>query len=144
MPSATHEASNDPTARVAAEIQALHVQFEQWFAGSIDDFERIRSSMADDFTFISPRGDIVEPAALLGGLLASHGSMHIRIRIENVVVRWSSDSSVLATYEEWQDHPDYTAVRQSTVLFTEDESAPGGLLWRHVHETWKTPPPAGS
>ena len=141
MASGMHMASHDLTARVAAEIEALHLQFERWFAGSIDDFERIRSSMADDFTFISPDGDIVEPAALLAGLLASHGSMHIRIRIKKVIVRWSDESSILATYEEWQDHPEYTAARQSTVLFTEDESAPGGLLWRHVHETWKVPPP---
>jgi hypothetical protein len=126
---------------VAEEIEALHVQFEQWFAGSTDDFERIRSSMADDFTFISPGADVVESAALLAGLLASHGSIDIRIRIKNVTVRWSDESSILATYEEWQDHPGYTAARQSTVLFTEDESAPGGLLWRHVHETWKVPPP---
>jgi hypothetical protein len=126
---------------VAEEIEALHVQFEQWFAGSTDDFERIRSSMADDFTFSSPGADVVESAALLAGLLASHGSIDIRIRIKNVTVRWSDESSILATYEEWQDHPGYTAARQSTVLFTEDESAPGGLLWRHVHETWKVPPP---
>lgn len=129
------------TQRVTAEIEALHVEFEHWFAGSTDDFERIRTSLADDFTFISPAGDIVEPTDLLAGIRAAHGSRRIRIRIANVVVRWSRESTVLATYEEWQDHDDFTAARQSTVLFTEDEAAPGGLLWRHVHETWKVPPP---
>lgn len=128
--------------RVTAEIEALHIEFERWFAGSISSFERIRSSMADDFTFISPGGDVIEPDELLTGLHASHGSRQITIRIKNVIVRWSDESAVLATYEEWQDHPGYTAARQSTVLFTEYEAAPGGLLWRHVHETWKVPPPA--
>lgn len=129
------------TRRVTVEIETLHVEFERWFGGLSDDFERIQSSMADAFTFVAPGGDILERPELLAGLRASHDSRQIRIRIENVIVRWSSDSEVLATYEEWQDHPGYTAARQSTVLFTEDEAAPGGLLWRHVHETWKVPPP---
>jgi len=128
--------------RVTAEIEALHIEFERWFTGSSNDFERIRSSMADDFTFISPGGDVIEPLELLKSLHASHGSRQIAIRIENVTVRWSDESAVLATYEEWQDHPGYTAARQSTALFTQDEAAPGGLLWRHVQETWTVPPPA--
>ena len=142
MPSETDGADADLTQRVTAEIEALHVQFERWFAGSIDDFEPIRSSMADGFTFVSPGGDIIERAQLLPSLLASHGSRRVPIRIEHVVVRWSRDSAVLATYEEWQGHPGYTTARQSTVLFIEDESTPNGLLWSHVHETWKVPPPA--
>ena len=129
------------TRRVTAEVEALHVEFERWFGGQSDDFERIETSMADDFTFVSPSGDIIERRELLAGLRASHDSRQVPIRIENVAVRWSSDSEVLATYEEWQDHSGHTSARQSTVLFTEDETAPGGLLWRHVHETWKVPPP---
>lgn len=141
MPPEAHRADPELTQRIAAEVEALHVEFERWFAGSSDDFERIRSSMADGFTLISPAGDIVEHPELLAGLLASHGSRQISIRIENVVVRWSRRPAILATYEEWQDHPGYTTARQSTVLFVEDEAAPAGLLWRHVHETWKVPPP---
>jgi hypothetical protein len=141
MPSGAHGADRNLTRRVAAEIEALHVEFERWFAGSIDDFDRIRSSTAADFTLVTPGGDIIENAELLAGLLDSHGSRQIRIRIENVVVRWNSESGILATYEEWQDHAHYTAARQSTVLFSSDQAAPSGLLWRHVHETWKVPPP---
>ncbi len=129
------------TGRVAAEIEALHAEFERWFAGATDDFGRIRSSMADDFTFVSPGGDVVDAGPLLADLTAARGSRQMRIRIENVTVRWAGDSAVIASYEEWHDHTDYTTARQSTALLTEDEAAPRGLLWRHVHETWKIPPP---
>jgi hypothetical protein len=144
MPSGAHRADRNLTRRVAAEIEALHVEFERWFAGSTDDFERIRSSMAAGFTLVTPGGDVIEHTDLLAGLLDSHGSRQIRIRIENVVVRWSTGSGILATYEEWQEHAHYTAARQSTVLFTGDQAAPSGLLWRHLHETWKVPPPDDS
>ena len=43
--------------------------------------------------------------------------------------------SVLS-YQEWQELPDRTVVRISTVLFRESESAPGGVEWVHLHEGW--------
>ena len=64
-----------------------------------------------------------------------------QLSIENATVRWSGGGAVVATYEEWHDHADYTTARQSTVVFTLDDAAPGGLSWRLVHETWKIPPP---
>ena len=97
--------------------------------------------MADDFTFVSPGGDVVDAGPLLAHLSAARGSRQMRIRIENVTVRWAGDSAVIATYEEWHDDTDHTTARQSTALLTEDEAAPRGWLWRHVHETWKLPPP---
>ena len=127
--------------RVAAEIVALHQEFERWFRGESDDPRRMQSSIPPDFTFISPGADLVPADALISGLLDAHGSRQIRIRIENPVVRWSDGSAVLATYEEWHDHADYSTGRQSSVLFTIDADAPGGLKWRHVHETWIKPPP---
>lgn len=127
--------------QVTAEIVALHREFEQWFRGESDDPTRMAASIPADFTFISPGSEIVPADTLVAGLLTSHGNRQIRIRIENPVIRWSDDSAVLATYEEWHDHADYTTARQSTVLFTLDANAPGGLRWRHVHETWMQPPP---
>lgn len=127
--------------KVTAEIIALHREFERWFRGESDDPTRMEASIPADFTFISPGSEIVPADTLVAGLLASHGSRQIRIRIENPVIRWSDDSAVLATYEEWHDHADYRTARQSTALFTLDVNAPGGLRWRHVHETWMQPPP---
>ncbi|MCP3973537.1 MAG: hypothetical protein GY720_03475 [bacterium] len=127
--------------QVSAEIVALHNEFERWFRGESDDPTRMLASIPADFTFISPGSEVVPTDVLVAGLLASHGSRQIRIRIDNPIVRWSEGSAVLATYEEWHDHADYTTARQTTVLFTIDAAAPGGLRWRHVHETWIQPPP---
>lgn len=129
------------TEQVVAEIVALHREFESWFRGESDDSSRIQASIPPDFTFLSPGAEIVPADTLVAGLLDGHGSRQIRIRIENPVIRWSDGSAVLATYEEWHDHADYTTARQSTVLFTIDAAAPGGLRWRHVHETWIKAPP---
>ncbi len=127
--------------QVAAEIVALHREFELWFRGESDDPSRMEASIPADLMFISPGSELVPADKLVAGLLASRGSRQIRIRIENPVTRWSDGSAVLATYEEWHDHADYTTGRQTTVLFTLEAAAPGGLRWRHVHETWIQPPP---
>lgn len=126
---------------VTDEIEALHRVFEAWFSGELDDLHRVRLSLSNDFTFISPRGDTVGYEQLMEGLEQARGSRDIRIRIERPHVRWKAAHAVLATYEEWHDHADYSTGRQTTVLLSVEESTPGGLLWRHVHETWITPPP---
>ena len=126
---------------VAAEITALHVEFERWFRGESEDLERVDASLADDFTFLTPQGEVVCRPELLKALRAGRGARQIRIRIEKPTLRLNAADAVLATYEEWHEHADYTTARLSTVLFTHDEKAPGGLLWRHVHETWIIPPP---
>ena len=126
---------------VSEEIEVLHETFEAWFRGDLDDLRRVELALADDFTFISPRGDVVDRADLMAGLVAAKGGREMRIRIEEPTVTWRAAHAVLATYQEWHDHADYTTGRQTTVLFWIEESTPGGLLWRHVHETWITPPP---
>ncbi len=127
--------------RIAAEIAALHVEFERWLRGESDSFARIEASLASDFTIVPPGGGVVSLAPLLEGLRREHGERRIRIRIENVILRWHAGDAALATYEEWHDHEDYTTARAATVLFSVDRQAPGGLLWRHVHETFQIPPP---
>ncbi len=131
----------DLSSAVAAEIAALHVEFERWLRGESDDLGRIEASIGAGFTFISPRGDLVSRSQKLSNIREGHGARSIRIRIENPGVAWNEGDAVVATYEEWHDHAEYTTARISTVLLTRDDAAPGGFLWRHVHETWKIPPP---
>lgn len=126
---------------VTHEIVALHVEFEQWFRGDLENLNRVDVVLAEDFLFVSPRGDVVDRSAVLDGLRSGRGSRELQIRVENPTVRWHSGDVIVATYEEWHVHPDYTTSRLSTAVLTLDETAPGGLVWRHVHETWMTPPP---
>lgn len=126
---------------VFREVARLHDAFEDWFGGASRSLQSIDDALASDFTFISPRGDLVNRADLLAGLRSAHGSRSIRIRTENTAVLWRSGDVVMACYQEWHDHDDYTTTRQASVLFALDTTAPGGLRWQHVHETWVTPPP---
>ncbi|MGB0513945.1 MAG: hypothetical protein ACPGJE_03790 [Wenzhouxiangellaceae bacterium] len=57
--------------------------------------------------------------------------------IRDVRVVHASEEFVIARYQEWQRRDGETARgRLSTVVFSFDEAAPNGLIWRHVHETW--------
>ena len=125
-----------------SEIVALHRFFEAWLRGDETvDFSRVETSLAEDFTFLPPNGGVVNRTELLEGLRQSHGERQVRIRIENPVIRWAAGPAVLATYEEWHDHAEYTTARRSSALLTTDDGAPGGYVWRLVHETWMQPPP---
>lgn len=128
---------------VIVEIVGLHEFFESWLNGDdATDFSRVERALADDFTFLPPNGQTVSRDELLTGLREGFGRRPIQLRIERPAIRWHDDSAWLATYEEWHEHADYTTARRSSVLLTADDSAPGGLLWRLVHETWLRPPPA--
>ncbi len=129
------------TLEVEAEIKALHREFRSWFRGESNDISRMDGSFAAYFTFISPQGEMVDRAELMQNLRAGKGASRIDIQIDNVMVHWSEGDAIVASYEEIHVHADYKTVRQSTVLMTRDAKAPGGFLWRHVHETWKIPPP---
>lgn len=133
--------ADDVNTAVAAEIAALHVEFEGWMRGTLESLERVAASFAPDFTFVSPQGDTVDGADILAGLEDAHGARQLRIEIKNTVVRHVRGDTIVATYEEWHTHEEYETARQSTAVLSRDESAPGGFRWHHVHETWKLPPP---
>ena len=113
---------------VTREIEALHAEFRSWFRGESDDPARMEASFAPDFTFITPQGAMVYRDELMKNLLSGRGAKKIHIRVDNVDVRWSDGDAIVATYEEFHVHTDYTTVRHSTVLLTLDEAAPGGFL----------------
>jgi hypothetical protein len=124
------------------EIRRLHLGFERWFHGDEScEFGEIERSLAADFTFFAPNGEVVERTELLDGIRAAFGSRPIRIRIEAATVLWESDDAVLMAYEEWHGHDDRSTARRSTALLTPDPGAPEGLVWRHVQETAIPRPP---
>ena len=128
-----------------AEIEDLHQFFVDWFSGSLPQtdaaFHRFSNVMATDMHIVSPDGQIQNRDQLIEGLWQAHGCRKgdhpsFRIWIENVRVRSSLNSAILATYEEWQAIKGDQTRRLSTVLFREKEETPNGLEWIHVHETW--------
>lgn len=121
---------------VAAEIAALHVEFQQWMCGEPGSLDRVDQVLADDFHFVGPQGIAIARADLLAGLYAARSGRPITIRTENATVNWQRGPIVSASYEEWQQTVEQTTARLSTVVFEIAETLPGGLRWLSVHETF--------
>ena len=125
------------------EIIDLHDFFQAWLTASLPDeeavFARFTRVTAPDFTLISPDGQPLDSAAVAAWIRAAHGSRPgFQLWTTDHTVCYEDGRCVLATYLEWQRHNGTTTCRISSVLFHTDAGAPHGLLWQHVHETWRT------
>ncbi|MEM1313872.1 MAG: hypothetical protein AAGI51_04910, partial [Pseudomonadota bacterium] len=58
------------------------------------------------------------------------------IWVERAACRHVIGDVAVVTYEEWHRLEGETSARLSTVLHRDAPSAPGGVQWLHVHETW--------
>ncbi len=119
------------------EIIELHETFEAYFLGAISDLDRVDVALAEDFTFVGPDANVASRAATLAALEAGHAhasSLEIRTVDHQLVLE---DGDVLiAEYIEEHVLADRTNRRRSTVIFSTSTTAPNGLVWRRVHETW--------
>lgn len=123
------------------EIEELHRFFQEWFTGELPNtdeaFARVREALSPELVFISPSGERRTTAELLEGIRRGHGKRPgLAIRIEQPELHRTPGGHVVATYREWQEEGERTTVRLSTVVLGPDPSAPNGLTWLHVHETW--------
>lgn len=130
--------------RCRDEIIQLHEFFERWYLGELADtdaeFERCSRALAPDFLWISPDGDIHEGGNVLPIIRQAHGSRKsFRLWVEGPVCRMARDNLYLFTYEEWQQSEGTTTRRISSALLQSQPSAPNGVVWLHVHETWADP-----
>jgi len=130
------------------EVIGLHQFFQHWFNGEIENsedvLERIRGALAVEFRIISPDGRQTDRAHLIEAVTGSHGASRrrgqpIRIWIEGYEGRAVSDDTLVATYQEWQTATGGKRGKLATAVFRKRASAPNGVEWVHVHETWLTP-----
>ncbi len=135
---------SDDARVVKAEIEELHRFFVAWFKGDVPDtdsaFARFTRAVAADFELIDPRGTHHDRPGLTNTLRSAYGSLagrEFKIWIENMNVRSANEDLVIATYEEWQQRDSEKTARLSTAVFQlHARHSPGGVEWRHVHETW--------
>ena len=128
-----------------AEIERLHDSFVAWFTGSADrdDFGAIADALDADFEMIVPGGRRRGRAVVLDSTRAADGRAGpgtVDLDGRNVEIRHDRGDCAVVRYEEWQETPDGTTARVSTVLLREDDEAPNGLRWVDVHETWMDDP----
>ena len=129
--------------QVAKEIHRLHQFFVDWFNGELPKtvaaFADFRSATADTFSIIGPSGSLTDIDQLADLLFETHDNRPgLQIEVKNVKVQQTMGDYVLATYEEWQleKGADAWTSRISTALLKQNDQAPSGLMWHHVHETW--------
>jgi hypothetical protein len=126
------------------EVRTIHEFFEDWFAGRIekDDetFDRVRDALAEEFETVVPSGRTVGRESVITGIWEVYGrdadSDPQEIRVEDLQVRYVRDELCLVVYREWQRGPESETGRQSSALLRRAESAPNGVEWLHLHETW--------
>lgn len=123
------------------EIESLHEFFVDWFTGETgeDSYDRVERALASDFEMVTPEGIRREYADVVDGIRDGYAGREpgtFDIEIRNVETRYTVADHTLLRYEEWQETPNGTTGRLSTVLFEDDPDAPGDVVWLDLHETW--------
>ena len=129
--------------QISHEIHRLHQFFVDWFNGEFpktkESFNLFLAATAEDFSIIPPSGHLIALNDLASSIFELHnGRPGLQIEVKNVRVHHQLGEYVLATYEEWQLEKGATAWngRISTALLSQNKTAPSGMMWHHVHETW--------
>lgn len=116
------------------EVRQIHAFFERWYAGTAEADELERLDVLDEsFRMIAPDGRSHTADEVCSAIEADYGRRSIQIEIRNV---WVHPFSPVGMYEEWQTTDGQVTGRISTAVMVEDPSAPNGLRWVHLHETW--------
>ncbi len=127
--------------RASAEIVSLHRFFVEWYdrasaAGA--DFARFDAAMGEGMQMIPPDGRVLGRDAVVTYVRDNRACFDgdFAIEIEDIRPAWERDGAIAVTYIEKQNRRGERTIRRATALFTESSSAPNGVEWRHLHETW--------
>jgi hypothetical protein len=131
-----------PVAELAArEVMALHEFFVVWFRpGPAPDFHACEGAFHRDFRMITPAGRLLGRQEIIQGIQAARGVLaaSLTIDIRDIRTLWQEGDAALLAYIEQQYRDGRTTRRRSSALLLREPSAPRGILWRHLQETWDT------
>lgn len=131
----------DILAAARAEVINRHAFFVGWFTGKLPDAVMADAArvFAPDMRMIPPDGTVLHRADVMAMLQAARNTRTAGFVIEVDVrdARMLGDMA-LVIYDEHQVIEGVKTARRSSALFSADEGAPEGVVWRHVHETWIT------
>ena len=117
-----------------SEVRELHAFFERWFSGFAEPAELERLDVLDaSFRMVGPDGVSRTVEEICSAIAGAYGRRCVQIEIRNV---WVHPSAPVGTYEEWQTADGEVAGRISSAVMVNDHSAPNGLRWMYLHETW--------
>lgn len=126
-----------------AEVLARHRFFEAWFTGTAapEAMEETARVFAPDMRMIAPNGQEHDAAAVVAYLRACQATraQGFAIRVAFCGTLDLGPDAVLLRYDEYQtDEQGASTRRRSSAIFSPDASLPGGVVWRHLQETWTT------
>lgn len=131
--------------RASTEIIAFHEFFVGWYdaptaAGT--DFDRCELAFGDGFQMIPPTGRVFDRAETIELIRANRASFNgdFSIAIEDIRPGFETEDTIVVTYVEAQCRSGVRSRRQASALFTTSSSAPSGVQWRHLQETWLQAP----
>ncbi|AZO14650.1 hypothetical protein EJ069_07820 [Mesorhizobium sp. M2A.F.Ca.ET.043.05.1.1] len=127
--------------RASTEIVDLHRFFVDWFIAvraDAVDFGRFEAVMGEGLTMIAPSGAVLGRDAVVDHVRQSRATCDdsFAISIEDIRPGWQTDDTIVVLYVEAQLRDGKLSRRQSSAIFTTSSSAPNGVEWRHLHETW--------
>jgi len=127
--------------RAKAEVIERHGFFRRWLTeGSAgpEEWERCEQAFDAEFSMVTPDGSVHGLAEVLERLRKAQGSMEWRLEIavEEITPLWLRTNAALIGYVEAQSIGPRRTRRRSSALFEGRASAPNGVVWRHLHETW--------
>ncbi|NKN39303.1 hypothetical protein HFC70_23445 [Agrobacterium sp. a22-2] len=127
--------------RASAEILDFHRFFVSWYdAATADrtDFGRCEQVFGQGFHMIPPTGRVFDRTQTIELIRSNRATFNgnFTIDIETVRSGWESADTIVMTYIEAQVRAGKSSRRQASALFTTSSSAPHGVEWRHLHETW--------
>ena len=121
------------------EIIQLHEFFEAYFLGTVpeDDLSRMDAALSPGFTHLGPHGAVTDRAGTIAAVRAGYAhTQSLEITITEASVLAESDGLIVCRYVENHALTAGSNHRWSTAAFVPDDSAPNGLAWVTVHETW--------
>lgn len=125
---------------VRQDIEDLHSFFVGWYNGTVPDsaFETEFLARLDPaFSIIMPSGVKLDYETLSSAMRESFGgNKGFRIEIRNVRLVHVTESTAVATYEEWQRKEQGGAESGSARVSTVTLARGDTLKWLHVQETW--------
>lgn len=124
----------------AREVEERHAFFVEWFTGRAPREAMARSAraFAPDMRMIGPDGSVADAAAIVAMLQGARGSRGaaFAIRCEIRETAALAEGLVRLTYDEHQTADGEASARRSTAIFSAEPSAPCGVVWRFLQETW--------
>ena len=127
--------------KASAEVIDFHRFFEAWYdAATADhtDFGRCERTFGQAFHMIPPTGRIFDRAETIELIRANRATFqgNFTIEISDIRASYETVDTIVLTYVEAQTRAGKYSRRQASALFTASSSAPNGVEWQHLHETW--------